>query len=100
MEFLRGLAEDVKINLLEQLRVLWTHTSTAIEGNTLTLGETAFVQGRYAKYDTMQSDAPRIPRWSAPCAVASFPGRSFRIGANYRAGTRGLIRLAVRATQE
>ena len=25
------------------MRNLWTHTSTAIEGNTLTLGETAFV---------------------------------------------------------
>ncbi len=43
MKFLDGLAEDIKKNLLEQLRVLWTHTSTAIEGNTLTLGETAFV---------------------------------------------------------
>lgn len=43
MKFLEGLAEDLKKNLLEQLRVLWTHTSTAIEGNTLTLGETAFV---------------------------------------------------------
>lgn len=43
MKFLDGLSEDIKKNLLEQLRVLWTHTSTAIEGNTLTLGETAFV---------------------------------------------------------
>jgi len=43
MKFLEGLAEDIKKNLLEQLRVLWTHASTAIEGNTLTLGETAFV---------------------------------------------------------
>jgi Fic family protein len=43
MQFLEGLAEDIKNNLLEQLRVLWTHTSTAIEGNTLSLGETAFV---------------------------------------------------------
>ena len=43
MKFLDGLGEDIKKNLLEQLRVLWTHTSTAIEGNTLTLGETAFV---------------------------------------------------------
>ena len=43
MQFLEGLAEDIKINLLEQLRVLWTHTSTAIEGNTLSLEETAFV---------------------------------------------------------
>ena len=43
MKFLEGLAEDIKKNLLEQLRVLWTHTSTAIEGNTLSLGETAFV---------------------------------------------------------
>jgi Fic family protein len=29
--------------LLIQLRDLWTHSSTAIEGNSLTLGETAFV---------------------------------------------------------
>ena len=43
MKFLDGLAEDIKKNLLEQLRVLWTHTSTALEGNTLTLGETAFI---------------------------------------------------------
>jgi Fic family protein len=43
MKFLDGLSEDIRRNLLEQLRVLWTHTSTAIEGNTLTLGETAFV---------------------------------------------------------
>jgi Fic family protein len=43
MKFLDGLADDIKKNLLDQLRVLWTHTSTAIEGNTLTLGETAFV---------------------------------------------------------
>ena len=43
MRFLEGLSEDIKKNLLEQLRVSWTHTSTAIEGNTLTLGETAFV---------------------------------------------------------
>lgn len=43
MKFLEGLAEDIRKTLLEQLRVLWTHASTAIEGNTLTLGETAFV---------------------------------------------------------
>jgi Fic family protein len=43
MKFLNGLADDIKQNLLGQLRVLWTHTSTAIEGNTLTLDETAFV---------------------------------------------------------
>ncbi|MFH0726885.1 MAG: Fic family protein [Pseudomonadota bacterium] len=43
MKFLEGLSEDIKKNLLEQLKVSWTHTSTAIEGNALTLGETAFV---------------------------------------------------------
>jgi Fic family protein len=43
MKFLDGLDDDIKMNLLDQLRVLWTHTSTALEGNTLTLGETAFV---------------------------------------------------------
>ncbi|WP_020586894.1 Fic family protein [Desulfobacter curvatus] len=41
--FLQNLDEDLQKALIIQLRNLWTHTSTAIEGNTLTLGETAFV---------------------------------------------------------
>jgi Fic family protein len=41
--FLNDLDQDLREALLIQLRNLWTHTSTAIEGNTLTLGETAFV---------------------------------------------------------
>ena len=41
--FLDGLDRDILDTLIAQLRNLWTHTSTAIEGNTLTLGETAFV---------------------------------------------------------
>jgi Fic family protein len=43
MRFLEGLDPDLKLALLAQLRDLWTHTSTALEGNTLTLGDTAFV---------------------------------------------------------
>ncbi len=44
MKWLFGhLDNDLKKTLMTQLRDLWTHTSTAIEGNTLTLGETAFV---------------------------------------------------------
>ncbi|RJP80278.1 MAG: Fic family protein [Desulfobacteraceae bacterium] len=43
LDFLKDLDNDLKKALLIQLRNLWTHTSTAIEGNTLTLGETAFV---------------------------------------------------------
>ena len=42
-DFLKNLDNDIRDALLVQLRNLWTHTSTAIEGNTLTLGETAFV---------------------------------------------------------
>lgn len=38
--FLEGLDADLKQSLLQQLRTLWAHTSTAIEGNSLTLGET------------------------------------------------------------
>jgi len=41
--FLQSLDADLKQSLMVQLRNLWTHTSTAIEGNTLSLGETAFV---------------------------------------------------------
>jgi Fic family protein len=43
MNFLHGLDNDLKQSLIKHLRDLWTHTSTAIEGNTLSLGETAFV---------------------------------------------------------
>ncbi len=42
-DFLQDLDNDIRDVLLTQLRNLWTHTSTAIEGNTLTLEETAFV---------------------------------------------------------
>jgi Fic family protein len=41
--FFSQLDNDLARTLMIQLRDLWTHTSTAIEGNTLTLGETAFV---------------------------------------------------------
>jgi fido (protein-threonine AMPylation protein) len=43
LAFLRGLDVDLKRELLAQIRDLWTHTSTALEGNTLTLGDTHFV---------------------------------------------------------
>ena len=43
LDFLQDLDNDIRDALLVQLRNLWTHTSTAIEGNTLTFGETAFV---------------------------------------------------------
>ena len=41
--FLEGLGTSRKNALLGQLRDLWTHHSTAVEGNTLTLGDTHFV---------------------------------------------------------
>ena len=41
--FFNDLDPDLREALIVQLRNLWTHTSTAIEGNTLALGETAFV---------------------------------------------------------
>ncbi|MCG5493815.1 Fic family protein [Ectothiorhodospira variabilis] len=37
------LDRDLQQSLLSQIRDLWTHTSTALEGNSLTLGETKFV---------------------------------------------------------
>ncbi|MEN8167098.1 MAG: Fic family protein, partial [Pseudomonadota bacterium] len=41
--FLQGLDKDIQHTLLRQLRDLWTHTSTAIEGNALSLGDTKFI---------------------------------------------------------
>src|SRR3990170_1799939 len=43
LNFLNELDEDLRRIVIAQLRNLWTHTSTAIEGNSLTLAETAFV---------------------------------------------------------
>jgi Fic/DOC family len=41
--FLQGLDADLKRGLLSQIRDLWSHTSTALEGNTLSLGDTHFI---------------------------------------------------------
>ena len=41
--FLRGLDRDLKRSLLGAIRDVWTHTSTALEGNTLTLDDTHFL---------------------------------------------------------
>ena len=38
--FYEGLPSDIRDQLLKRLAAEWTHESTAIEGNTLTLGET------------------------------------------------------------
>ena len=43
MRFLDGITATRKEELLGQLRAVWTHDSTAIEGNTLSLGDTMFV---------------------------------------------------------
>jgi len=41
--FLRRLDDDLRRDLLAQVRDLWTHNSTALEGNTLSLGDTHFI---------------------------------------------------------
>lgn len=41
--FFEGLAPDLRDALIKQITAVWTHDSTAIEGNTLTLGETVKV---------------------------------------------------------
>ena len=41
--FMEGLNNSQRKALTAQLRDLWTHTSTALEGNRLTLGDTHFV---------------------------------------------------------
>ncbi len=42
-QFHDGLPRDIRESLLKQVAAVWTHESTAIEGNTLTLGETLLV---------------------------------------------------------
>jgi fido (protein-threonine AMPylation protein) len=41
--FLKGFDRDLCAGLAAEIRALWTHHSTALEGNSLTLGDTAFV---------------------------------------------------------
>ena len=41
--FLDGISETRRAELLKAIRALWTHDSTAIEGNTLSLGDTMAV---------------------------------------------------------
>lgn len=41
--FLEGIPKHRRAHLLKQIRDQWTHSSTAIEGNTLTLGDTHFL---------------------------------------------------------
>lgn len=43
--FLNAVPAHRRLAVLEQIRDLWTHTSTALEGNTLTLGDTHAVLG-------------------------------------------------------
>ena len=43
--FLKDIPKHRRESLLEQIRDLWTHNSTALEGNTLTLGDTHAVLG-------------------------------------------------------
>lgn len=42
-KFLESLSSSKQQELLGMLRALWTHNSTALEGNTLNLGETQFI---------------------------------------------------------
>jgi Fic family protein len=41
--FFEGLSPDIREQVVNQIAAVWTHDSTAIEGNTLTLGETVKV---------------------------------------------------------
>ena len=41
--FFDGIPETRRGELLQALKAMWTHDSTALEGNTLTLGDTIFV---------------------------------------------------------
>ena len=43
LRFLAGLDADLRQSLLNQIRDAWTHNSTALEGNSLSLSDTKFV---------------------------------------------------------
>jgi len=41
--FMEGLDDDLRLGLSESLIAQWTHSSTALEGNTISLGDTLFL---------------------------------------------------------
>ncbi len=41
--FMKGLDDDLRMGLSESLIAQWTHSSTALEGNTISLGDTLFL---------------------------------------------------------
>jgi len=43
MEFFKDLSQSQKKVLLQQIKIEWTYSSNAIEGNTLSLGDTQFI---------------------------------------------------------
>lgn len=42
MRFLVGLPPELREQVLQQIKIIWTHSSTALEGNTFSLGDTEF----------------------------------------------------------
>jgi Fic family protein len=42
-KFLKGLTATKQRELLQRLKVEWTYTSNALEGNTISLGDTQFI---------------------------------------------------------
>jgi Fic family protein len=66
-----GLDKDIAAALKEQLQVLWTHDSTALEGNTLTLGETSFVirEGLTVSGKSLKDHEEVIGFWKATALI-------------------------------
>ena len=62
--FLDGITETRKGELLKALKALWTHDSTAIEGNTLTLGD--FIRDLTKAGALMEDDVLRLHRLTVP----------------------------------
>ena len=103
----RGLDPDIRSALLNQIRDLWTHGSTAIEGNTLTLGETKFARvrahppllGRQRTLGTTGCEPPALAigssaggdRREGPQALHGYPGR---VSVGARTAETGVWRLA------
>ena len=41
--FLDGFDRDLQQNILKQLKIIWTYSSNALEGNTISIGDTEFI---------------------------------------------------------
>ncbi len=82
--FYEEFSPDIRDQLLKQVTAVWTHDSTALEGNTLTLGDTVKILESKKRG---RQDQPRFPARAPASGHRPFLGSSAgRMAADPRSG--------------